>query len=331
MTELPKVSIIIPCRNERKFISVCLDSIIASDYPKENLEILVIDGESKDKTQDIVREYISKHSFIKLLENPKHIASSALNIGIKKSKGDIVIRMDAHATYSKDYISKCVNYLLKYNADNVGGVISVIPRENNLIGRGIARSLSSSFGTGGAKYKTGLKDFEEVDTVPFGCFKREAFEKVGLFNENLARSQDMDFNIRLKKAGGKIYLFSDIISYYYVRSNLKDFFVHNFKDGIWATYPLKFIKTPFKLRHYIPLALVSGLVGSLLLGIFIKPFFYIFFITTIIYLFAMIYSSAKISFREKNVGFLISLPIAFITRHFSYGFGSIVGIIKLLI
>jgi glycosyltransferase involved in cell wall biosynthesis len=324
------ISVIIPCRNEGKFIGKCLDSIVNGDYPKDSLEVLVVDGMSSDNSRNIIKEYSQKYSFIKLVDNPKYIAPVALNIGIKNSKGNIIVRMDAHTTYEKDYILRCVNYLQKYDADNVGGMISILPRQNTFMGRGIAQSMSSSFGAGGASYKTGSNNFKEVDTVPFGCFKKEVFNRVGFFNENLERSQDMEFNLRLKKAGGKIYLFPDIVSYYYVRSNLKDFFMHNFKDGIWAVYPLKFVKMAFKPRHYAPLVFVSGLIFLLLAGIIFRPFLYLFFGVVIMYLSAMIYFSAKISFSEKKPEFLVSLPLAFIARHFGYGIGSIIGLLKLL-
>ncbi len=341
MADQSSISIIIPCRNEEKFISKCLDSILNNDYlrlhqdfggqAKDKMEIFVVDGMSRDKTAEIVKKYIEKYPFIKLLDNPKFIASAALNIGIKASKGGIIIRMDAHAIYDKCYISKCVNYLKMNGADNVGGVISIIPRTNTPIGRGIARATSSFLGTGGARYKTGTEKFEEVDTVPFGCFRRDVFDRIGFFNENLKRSQDMEFNIRLKKSGGKIYLFTDIVSHYYVRSELKDFFVHNFKDGIWAIYPFKFTKRLFKLRHYIPLVFVSGLIITFFLGMLIKPFYYIFLAEILFYILVILYAAVEVSLKEKDATCLFSLPIALATRHFAYGFGSVFGIIKLLI
>jgi cellulose synthase/poly-beta-1,6-N-acetylglucosamine synthase-like glycosyltransferase len=330
MENLIKVSVIIPCRNEQEFIAKCIDSVLSNDFPNDKIEIIIVDGESNDKTREIVKEYSEKYSFIKLLNNPKKIAASALNIGIKEAKGGIIIRMDAHAIYNNDYISKCVYYLEKYNADNVGGIISITPRLSSIMSRGIVKAMSSFLGTGGAKYKLGLNKFEEVDTVPFGCFKKELFNRVGYFNENLLRSQDMEFNLRLKRAGGKIYLFPDIISHYYVRSDLKDFFLHNFKDGVWAIYPFKFTKKLFKLRHYMPLTLVLGLLILLFLGLFLKPILYLFYFICGLYLLILAYSSIRVSINEKDATYLVSLPIALFTRHFAYGFGSIFGIMKLL-
>ena len=330
MNDLPFVSIIIPCRNEENFISECLDSILANDYPQEKMEILVIDGMSNDRTRQIVLDYNKRYPFIFLLDNPKIFVPTALNIGIKKAKGDIIIRMDAHALYKKDYIFKCVEYLEKYKADNVGGVWKIIPRENTLIGRAIAKVLSSYFGTGNAYYKIGVNHLMEVDTVPFGCYRKEIFNEIGFFNENLHRSQDIEFNLRMKRAGKKIYLFPEIVGYYYARSKLKDFLAHAILNGIWSIYPLKFTKTPLKFRHYIPFIFVLSLLGSSILAIFSPAFFYLFLVIVILYFLVNLYFSIKISISAKEWRYLFVLPFIFVCYHLSYGLGSMWGVIKIL-
>lgn len=325
------ISIIIPCRNEEKFIGKCLNSLLNNDYPKENLEILVIDGASEDKTRKIVKDYSEKYSLIKLLENPQKYTPFALNIGINNAKGDIIMRADSHASYERDYISKCVRYLRDYNANNVGGIWKIEPRENTLIGKAIALSLSHPFGSGDAFYKTELvREPKWVDTVPFGCYKKEIFKEIGLFNENLIRSQDMEFNTRLKNKGGRILLVPDIISYYYARSNLKEFFLHTIKDGIWAILPLKFVKIPFGLRHYLPLLFVGSLLVFLILSFFWPVFSTPLFIILGFYILAGLFFSVRIAFREKDWKLFFALPIAFAARHFAYGLGSLWGMIKLM-
>lgn len=328
---LPFVSIIIACRNEEKFISGCLDSIIANDYPKEKLEVLVVDGMSEDRTREILKKYQKRYSFIKLLDNPKKIIPSALNIGIKNSKGEIIIRMGSHAKYRKDYVLKCVECLKKYKADNVGGVVKTIPAQNTIVAKAIAISLSHPFGAGGSYFRLGVDKPKWVDTVFSGCYKKEIFKKIGIFNENLERSQDMEFNLRLKRAGGKILLVPSIISYYYPKANLKDFFIHNFEDGIWAVYPLKFVKMPLRLRHYIPFIFVSSLLGTGLLGIFLPIFFWFFISIICFYSLTAIYFSIKTAIKEKDIRFLFLLPITFATRHIGYGLGSISGLVKLIL
>lgn len=323
------VSVIIPCRNEKKFISKCLDSIIKQDYPKDNLEVLVIDGMSEDGTKEISKSYAEKYPFFQLLENPKKFTPFALNIGIKAARGEIIVRMDAHAGYEKDYISKCVFHLMESGADNVGGAIKTLPAKNTLEARAVAYSLSSPFGAA-SDFRVGSQEVKSVDTVFGGCYKKEIFQKVGNFNEKLRRSQDLEFNLRLKKAGGKILLFPDIIVSYYPQATFKNFFKHNLGDGTWSIYPLKIIKTKFKLRHYIPLIFVVSLIFSLLLGVFSGFFTVIFSLILFFYLLAALYFSFKIAVREKDFRFFFLMPVAFFCRHFSYGLGSIFGLIKLI-
>ena len=326
---LPYVSVIIPCRNEEKFIGRCMDSIIANDYPKDRLEILIVDGMSEDGTRDILRKYIQQYSFIKLLDNLKEITPVALNIGIKNAKGEFIIRMDAHATYEKHYISKCVKYLNEYNADNVGGIWKILPRDDTFIGKTIVLVLSCPFGIGNAYYRFVPEEPREVDTVPFGCYKKETFEKIGLFNEELIHTQDMEFNLRLKKAGGKILLVPDIIAYYYARSDFKSFCKHNFKNGIWVIYPFKFTNImPVSLRHLIPLAFVSSLIGSGVLSFFFPIFLWLLLSIIALYILTSIYFSIKIAIQKKDIKYLFIMPVMFKSLHITYGLGSIYGMLK---
>ena len=332
MQNLPFVSVIIPCRNEERFILKCLDSIISNDYPKERLEVLVIDGMSEDKTREILKEYIKKYPPIKLLDNPEKYTPFALNIGIKKARGEVIVRMDAHATYERNYISKSIEYLEKYKADNVGGVIRTLSAKNTITAKAITVSLSHPFGAGDAYYRRGYSNGPKwVDTVFGGCYRREIFGKIGLFNEKLLRSQDMEFNLRLKRAGGKILLVPDIVAYYYPKSNLKEFFIHNFKDGFWQTYEFKFTKKAYRLRHYLPLLFVLILIGSGILTIFFS-LFTLFFLSVIgLYLFFAFYFSLKIVVRKREWKYLFLVPLAFICRHFGHGLGSLIGIVKIFL
>jgi len=321
------VSIIIPCKNEEKFIGNCLDSILDQNYSKNEIEILIIDGMSEDKTRKIVRSYCKKYPFIKLLDNFKKFTPFALNIGIKEARGDIIIRVDAHARYGKEYVSKSVNYLKEYGADNVGGILKTIPAKNTLIAKAITIALSHPFGTG-SYFRKGSDKLRFVDTVFGGCYKRDVFDRIGLFNEKLLRSQDMEFNLRLKKAGGKILLAPDIVSYYYPKTSLKSFLKHNFTDGIWATYPLKLAKVSLGKRHYLPLSFVLGFIGTGILGVFIPFFLWLFLLGIGTYLLLNIYFSAKIAIKEKDFRYLFVMPLIFAARHFGYGFGSLWGLIK---
>jgi len=307
------VSIIIPCRNEERFIASCLDSITQTNYPKDKLEVLVVDGMSTDRTREIVRDYEKEYPFVKLLDNPKKITPSAMNIGIRYSRGEIVIKMDAHTVYPKDYILKCVEHLQESGADNVGGILKTIPSKNTLSAKAIAFSLSHFFGAGGSHFRLGTREPMEADTVAFGCYWKKTLEKIGLYNETMAKIEDLELNYRLKKDGGKIMLFPDIQAFYYPSStNFKQFFFHNFEDGFWSTYSLKYgFKASF--RHYIPLIFVLTLPLSIWPYILFSLFF-----------------SFGLALREKDVRLFFLMPIAFFCRHFGYGLGSLWGLIKLL-
>jgi len=327
----PFVSVIVPCLNEERFISKCLKSIIDSGWPKELMEVLVVDGRSKDRTRDIVKDYSDKYQFVKLLDNPRIITPAAMNIGIENSRGEIIIKMDAHSVYPEDYILKCVKYLKEWDADNVGGVLVTLPADESTVAKSIAISLSHMFGAGNSYFRIGSQLPREVDTVAFGCYKKSIFEKVGLFDERMAKIEDLELNFRLRKAGGRIMLFPDIKIHYYPSSkDLKDFFWHNFTDGIWTTFPLKFGVKIFSLRHLIPLIFVLVIIFSLILAPFFWQAWIIFNLFFSIYLIVNLFFSIKISLKEKDFKYLFLMPPAFIIRHFGYGLGSLWGLLKIL-
>jgi glycosyltransferase involved in cell wall biosynthesis len=326
---LPFVSVIIPCRNEKLFISECLRSVAAQDYPQNNIEVLVVDGMSDDGTREIIENYVEKDMRLIMLNNPGRIVPMALNIGLKKARGDIIIRMDAHNMYEKDYISNCIKYLYEYKADNVGGIWITLPGTGTLIARSIALSLSHPFGVGNAYFRIGLLAPRETDTVPFGCYRKEVFEKIGNFNESLVRNQDIEFNLRLKKSGGKVLLVPDIISYYHARSTLKSLFRQNFLNGLWVLYSLRFAKLPFSLRHLIPLFFVMSLIGSLLLSLFPGSFLYLFAFISCLYLSVNSFFSFQLSLRH-GLKYFHALVASFAVLHISYGLGSLWGIVRLI-
>jgi len=326
---IPFVSVIIPCRNEEKFIESCLNSIIGQSYPKDKLEVLVVDGMSEDKTREIIARIHEKHEYIKLLENPKKFTPFAFNIGVKHSKGEFIIIMGAHASYDHNYIRGCIDNATKYNADNTGGVALATPKNNTITANAIVHVLSCKLGTGGAKFRKSFKKPTYADTVFGGCYSRNVFEKIGLFNESLHRSQDIEFNIRLKKAGGKILLVPDIICHYYPKSTLREFLKHEFKEGFWIIYASKFTKIKFKLRHYIPLIFTSTLIATGIGSLLNEFALYAFMGILIPYATTLLITSTLASIKEKNMNYIAILPMAFIIRHIIYGFGSIWGVLKM--
>jgi len=319
------VSIIIPCRNEEKFIGKCLDSIIAQDYPKDKLEVLIVDGMSEDKTREIIRKYIQKYSFVKILDNPKRITPIAMNIGIKEAKGSYVLILSSHSKMGENFIQKNVSNLQKYHVDCIGGIIMTLPASKSLLSQSIALALSCFFGAGNAYYRTGSKKLKFVDTVPFGCYKKEVFEKIGLFDEDLLRGQDAEFNARLKKMGGEILLVPEIVSYYYARDSLSKLWKMHFQYGYFKPLTAKKIGNIYTVRQLIPGIFVGSLIVSLILSPIYNSFLWLFLFILGSYTIVNLTFSLKTSLK-KGLRFFFVLPLVFATIHFSYGLGYLKGI-----
>lgn len=324
--QLPFVSAIVPCRNEERHIARCLDSIIANDYPKDRMEILVLDGMSEDRTRALIKSYSNRYPFIRLIENPEKHIPGALNLGIRNARGDTIIKMDAHSTYQPDHISLCVGYQEKYGAGNVGGVCRMLPGADTAAAQAIALVLGHRFGSGNAGVKVGVKNPTWSDAAAFGCFKKELFTRVGLFDERLVSSSDMDMNMRILASGGRILLVPDVVISYCADSNLRAFWKHNFADGVWATYVLKFGSKGWSWRHWVPLGFVLSLSVPLALGLFYLPLYWLSGLAALVYVVIDATVSISIAVRARNLKFLFLLPFIFAIRHMAHGLGAVLGL-----
>ncbi len=330
--ELPKVSVIMPVRNDEKFVKRAIKSLLENDYPGDKVEILVVDGMSTDGTVKIVRELMSKDDRIKLLKNPHVYTPHGLNIGIRNSSGEIIMIAGSHTSYSKNYIRECVNGIVNEGFDVVGGQMITLPRSNTPKAVAIARVLSSRFGTGAA-YRTKKFDNDstvEVDTVAYALYKKSLFENVGLFNENLIRNQDIEMNIRISKNGGKIGLNPKAESYYYARDTYKGLFMNNFLNGFWVLWSLNFSKLAFRMRHLVPLFFVFGFLVFLFSYSLFKPLFWIFVGIYGLYLGIILEESIRFALEEKNIRIFAHSILSFLILHVSYGMGEIWGLIRFI-
>jgi len=327
---MPKVSVIIPCRNESKYIEQCLESILQNDFDHSNMEVLVVDGMSEDRTREIVKEYIEKYSIIHLFDNPLKITPVALNIGIKNSNGEIIIRADAHAEYPLDYISKLIFYLEKLDADNVGGQWITLPSRDSLIANAVAVGMTSMFGVGNAWFRIDSRKIREVDTVPYGCFRRILFDRIGLFDERLVRNQDDEFNARIKKNGGKIFLIPDVKIKYFARGTLHELWKLFFQYGLYKPLVNRIIGFPITLRQFVPFFFVLFLIFLCILSLIIPAMWILLTLYIIVYIAVNISLSTLIAILRGKLKLLLWLPIVFLVIHFSYGTGYLAGIGKVL-
>ena len=323
-TGLPLVSIIVAMRNEEGFIDRCLNSVAAQDYPHELLEVLVIDGRSTDRSREIVRAMQDRVPRLQLLDNDQRISPVAFNIGIRNARGEILTIISAHCYLAPDYVSSCVEYLQKTDADCVGGPIETIG-ETERAGA-IALAMSSPFGVGDALFRYSEQE-SYVDTLAFGAYRRQVFERVGLFDEELVGSEDDEFNYRLRSQGGKLLLTPAIRSFYYGRSSLRALCRQYFSYGRGKVRVMRRHPGQIRLRHLIPSLFVLSLLVSAALGLFSTPFALLLALIVGCYLLASLLVALRISSKEGWRYVPLLIP-AFACLHLSYGTGFIVGVVR---
>lgn len=323
---MKKVSVIIPCRNEKDFIEACIQSIVDAEYPEELLEIIVCDGMSDDGTGNILENLQLKIPILRVVTNHKKITPAARNLGIQHATGDYVLIFDAHAEMAGNYIMENATILDTQPEVWCSGGAWKNCFTNDL-SENIARAMSSPFGVGNAHFRTGEKE-GFVDTVGMPVYRKEVFEKVGFFDETLIRNQDDEFNYRIGKAGGKIWLTSATFVNYFVRPSWKKLFSQYYQYGYWKVYVNRKHNTVTTVRQLVPLFFVVFLLTGFFLSMVQQHLnnFYLFIL--LLYLALALGSAAKYSTLPKD---LLQIAVSFFILHFSYGTGYAKGILDFLI
>lgn len=327
----PLVTIIIPCFNEEGFISGILEDILQQDYTNELLEVLVIDGMSNDGTQEIVKDYHERYPFMRLVLNAKQFVPYALNLGIQQARGEVIAIMGSHARYPQRYISTLVHAMYELDADNVGGVCVATSTGATARSKAIASALSSPFGVGNAMFRIGAGKRMKTDTVTFGCYRRTIFDKIGLFDEELLRNQDDEFNGRLLKNGGVIWLIPEIKIVYFPRATIKGTRKMFYQYGLFKPLVTAKLGKPATFRQLVPPLFLLFLVFFLPAS-FLHPLLRNVFLAGIsLYLLGNFSETLRICLRQHSFLQALYLPWLFFLIHVSYGYGYLAGIVKFII
>jgi glycosyltransferase involved in cell wall biosynthesis len=321
----PFVSVIVPCRNEEQHIGRCLESILASDYPHERMELLVVDGMSNDRTRALVAWYATRHPVIRLLDNPRRIAPSGLNVGIQAARGEVILRMDAHVIYTPSYLPILVHALLERGADNVGGVLETLPGADTPVARAIALGLAHRLGVGNSYFRVGTPEPRWVDTVAFGCFRREAFERAGLFDEELVRNQDDEFNFRLIRRGGRVLLMPTARAHYVARTSLRQLWRMYFQYGYFKPLVARKVGRVMTLRQLVPSLFLTSLAASGLAAMWWRPAALASAGLAAAYAVAVLAASAAAALRH-GLRVAAALALVFPVLHVAYGVGFLLGL-----
>ena len=337
MADLPIVSIVMPVRNEADFIGQSLTSVLAQDYPMSQVEVLVVDGMSTDGTRQIVEDLARRYAgslspvpghrspVIRLIDNPGMIVPTGMNIALGQARGDIIVRVDGHCEISPDYISRCVEHIMKVGVDGVGGSVETVGETPTA--KVIAVAMSSRFGVGDSAFRTEAGKTMLADTIPFPAYTRSIVEKAGGYDEELVRCQDDEYNYRLRKMGARLLLAADVRSRYYSRASLQSLSRQYLQYGFYKVRVLQKHPRQMRLRQFAPPSFVLGLV--IVLGLwFLVPGGWIGIVAVggayvLANLAASVLTAAKKGWRQLPL-----LPIVYAILHLSYGLGFVVGLLR---
>ncbi len=318
---MKKLSVIIPCLNEEKTIRILLDAILAQTYPAAEMEVIIADGISEDNTRAEIFAFKEENPAleVKVIDSPERVIPAGLNLAIGAATGEIIIRLDAHSAPAEDYVQRCVDALDAGLGDNVGGIWDIRPGARGWVAEAIAVSAAHPLGVGDAAYRHATQA-QLVDTVPFGAFRRELTDKIGLFDESLLANEDYEFNTRIRQSGGKIWLDPAIVSIYFARPTFRKLAQQYFNYGFWKWKMLRRYPDTLRWRQFLPPVFVLSFLFWLLLGVFFPPAFFLLFLELFIYFLILFIAGLK----RKTLG----LPIAIAIMHISWGSGLIWSALK---
>jgi glycosyltransferase involved in cell wall biosynthesis len=323
-----KVSIIVPCLNEETTIRQLLDAIDSQSYPLNDIEVIIADGLSTDQTRAVINDFKLNHPnlAIRIVDNLRQVIPSGLNRAIEAAQGKYLIRMDAHSIPDPDYIKNCINGLDQGLGDNVGGMWKIQPGANTRIAKAIALAASHPLAVGDALYRIGGVA-QQVDTVPFGAFRRELIDKVGMFDETLLTNEDYEFNVRVRQSGGKVWMDPSIHSTYFARSTLKELSRQYWRYGYWKAQMLRRYPKTLRWRQILPLLFVLALISLGLLSIGWYPSRWLLALIVILYVIVISVTGIRISLQHKDISLVIGVPLAIATIHLSWGTALLWGLV----
>lgn len=315
----PLVSVIVPCYNEQKTISLLLDALYAQTFPRAEMEVVIADGLSTDGTPDAIAAWAAAHPdlTVRVVENPKRVIPAALNVALEAARGEIIVRVDAHSMPAPDYVARSVQNLRAGRGDNVGGVWQIQPGAAGWVARSIAAAAAHPLGVGGASYRVG-GSAQAVDTVPFGAFQKNLVARIGFYDETLLSNEDYEYNARIRKTGGVVWFDPQIQSVYFARATFRALAQQYWRYGYWKWRMLRRYPETVRWRQGLPpLFVLSLLVLGLLSGmpwaralLAVEAGFYALILLAV---------GVLASLRRRDAALMVGLPLAIAVMHLTWG------------
>jgi succinoglycan biosynthesis protein ExoA len=317
---MPKVSIIVPCLNEERSIASLLQAIYAQDFARNELEVIIADGLSTDQTRPRIQEFQRAYPDLQItiLDNPSRRIPTALNLAIAAATGETILRLDAHCVPQPDYVSRSLAALEAGLGWNVGGVWQIEASQPGWLAKSIAITAAHPLGVGDALYRF-TKQAQEVDTVPFGAFRRGLIKQIGGFDESLLANEDYEFNVRIRQAGGKVWLDPAIKSTYYARPSLGALAKQYARYGFWKLRMLRRYPQTLRPRQAIPPLFVLSLILLPLLSLLRPLAASLLRLEMVIYGLLLFGAAIQKALKHRRLSLVIGIPLAIATMHLSWG------------
>ncbi|NPV77244.1 MAG: glycosyltransferase family 2 protein [Anaerolineae bacterium] len=330
LLSMPLVSIIIPCYNEENTIGLLLEAIYLQTFSRAAMEIIISDGFSVDQTREKVAEFCRTHPdmAVRIVDNPARIIPSALNLAILAAHGDYIVRLDAHSIPKSDYIERCVAGLEAHLGDNIGGVWKIKPGGLGWMAESIAEAASHPLGVGDARYRFGAKQ-GEVDTVPFGSYRRDLFDRIGLFDESLLTNEDYELNVRIRESGGRVWMDPLIETTYIARPTIGALAKQYWRYGFWKARMLTRYPSTLRWRQALPPLFVLGVIGLVILSMFGYAGRVGLSVVLGLYGAVLLAGAFPNTLKNRKPGYLVGIPLAISTMHFSWGLGFLWSLVRM--
>lgn len=323
-----QVSVIVPCYNEQATIRDLLINLYHQDYPLQAMEIIISDGMSSDETRNIIKQFHINHPELEILivDNEQRTIPAGLNRALEAARGRYIVRLDAHSSPAPDYISRSIQALKAGKGDNIGGVLDIKPGADSWVAESIARAAGHPLGVGDARYRTG-SDARVVDTVAYGTYRASLVDEIGSYDESLLANEDYEFNVRLRQAGGTVWLDPEIQATYVARPNLRALARQYWRYGYWKLRMLLRYPGTFRWRQLSGAFVLTWIVLGLLSVWFIFARWLI-MIEACIYVLALLSAGVEASINDRKAYHLLGVPLAIGTMHFSWGSGFLWSLVE---
>lgn len=326
---MPNVTVIVPCYNEQDTINLLLEAICNQTYRLDELEVVIADGMSSDRTRAVISEFqkANPRLGLRVVDNPQRNIPAGLNCAIAAAHGKWIVRLDAHSKPEPDYVERSITALEQGLGDNVGGVWVIQPLGNSAQARAIAAVASHPLAVGDAQYRIATRP-QLTDTVPFGAYARSLIDRIGGYDEKLLTNEDYELNTRIRQSGGRIWLDPAIRTVYFARPNLGALWSQYWRYGYWKARMLQRYPHSLRWRQAIPPLFVASLLIGAILAVFWQPARYILVGVLSIYLLILLGAGVQIAWKKKNPALLPFVPLAIAVMHLSWGSAFLWSMIK---